>query len=168
MEEEIKNEPTENTADASEFKIEDEAAEAPKKEKRSRKYDFYIELALFLVLGTLIGIAVKTEAQKSITIGFDDYKMKIFKQDYDINQLQADQDKQSAAAANQQPTDNSQPGGQTGPDQGVPSQDGSAPDDNSASPAPDNSVPDNSAPVSPVQGAPSQTPAPTNATNNGQ
>ena len=52
--------------------------------------DFYIELALFLILGILVGIAVKTEAMKKITMGFDDYRMKIKNQDYDINKLQAD------------------------------------------------------------------------------
>jgi hypothetical protein len=57
--------------------------------KKSRRY-FYIELALFFILGMLIGIALKTEALKKITIGYDDYRMKIEKQDYDINKLQAD------------------------------------------------------------------------------
>ena len=50
-----------------------EIAGEPKK-NRSRKTDFYIELALFLILGVLIGIAIKTEAVKRITIGFDDYE----------------------------------------------------------------------------------------------
>jgi hypothetical protein len=52
------------------------------------KKDFYIELVLFLVLGILIGVAVKMEAAKRIAIGFDDYKMGIASQDYDINKLQ--------------------------------------------------------------------------------
>jgi hypothetical protein len=52
--------------------------------------DFYIELILFFVLGVLLGIAIKTEAAKRITIGFDDYKMKIRVQDYDINKIQID------------------------------------------------------------------------------
>lgn len=60
---------------------------APKK----RKADLYIELALFLILGVLIGVAVKTEAVKRITAGFDDSKMKIFQADYDINKLQEEQ-----------------------------------------------------------------------------
>lgn len=59
---------------------------------RKKKWipDFYVELALFLILGVLVGIAVKTEAVKSITIGFDDYRMKIETQDYDINKMQID------------------------------------------------------------------------------
>lgn len=52
--------------------------------------DFYIELILFFILGILMGVAVKTEAIKKITMGFDDYKMKIIKQDYDVNKIQAD------------------------------------------------------------------------------
>lgn len=60
--------------------------EKPKK----GKYDFYVELGLFLILGILIGIALKTEAVKRITIGYDDYKMKIMKSDFDINKIEKD------------------------------------------------------------------------------
>lgn len=56
--------------------------------KKRKKRDFYIELALFFILGALAGIAVKVEAEKRISIGYEDYKMKIEKQDYDLNQLQ--------------------------------------------------------------------------------
>lgn len=55
---------------------------------KKRKRDFFVELILFFILGILIGIAVKTEAIKNITMGFDDYKMKIGRQDYDINKIQ--------------------------------------------------------------------------------
>jgi len=55
-----------------------------------RKKDFYVELVLFLILGILIGVAVKMESVKRIAIGFDDYKMRIESQGYDINKLQAD------------------------------------------------------------------------------
>lgn len=67
-------------------KEEDMAEEKPKK----GKYDFYVELVLFLILGILIGIALKTEAVKRITIGYDDYKMKIMKSDFDINKIEKD------------------------------------------------------------------------------
>ncbi len=60
--------------------------EKPKK----GKYDFYVELGLFFILGILIGIALKTEAVKRITIGYDDYKMKIMKSDFDINKIEKD------------------------------------------------------------------------------
>jgi hypothetical protein len=72
----------------------------PQKNEPSKK-DFYIELALFLILGVLIGIAVKTEANKRITIGYNDYKMKMGIQQYSINKLQADLiKKQNDAAKN--------------------------------------------------------------------
>jgi hypothetical protein len=60
----------------------------PQKNKTNKK-DFYIELVLFLILGVLIGIAVKTEANKRITIGYNDYKMKTGIQQYSINKLQS-------------------------------------------------------------------------------
>ncbi|MFA6383262.1 MAG: hypothetical protein WCX17_02465 [Parcubacteria group bacterium] len=69
----------------------------------SGKKDFYVELVLFLILGALIGITVKTEANKRITIGYNDYKMKTGIQQYSINKLQADLlKKQSEAASNSQ------------------------------------------------------------------
>ena len=61
-----------------------------KEKPRNKKYDFYVELGLFLILGILIGIALKTEAMKRITIGYDDYKMKIMKSDFDINKIEKD------------------------------------------------------------------------------
>lgn len=48
----------------------------------------YIELALIFVLGFLLGIAIKNEAVKKITIGFEDYKLNQTTQKYNINQLQ--------------------------------------------------------------------------------
>lgn len=77
-------------AEVEEIKIEGEGEQKKKTPKKRKKTDFYIELVLFFILGILIGIAVKTEASKKITIGFNDYKMKIMKQDYDINKLQTD------------------------------------------------------------------------------
>jgi hypothetical protein len=77
-------------AEVEEIKIEEEKEEKKEAPKKRKRTDFYIELALFFILGILVGIAVKTEAAKKITIGFNDYKMKIMKQDYDINKLQTD------------------------------------------------------------------------------
>ena len=78
--------------------------EKPKDEKPTKKgrADFYVELILFLVLGILVGISLKTEAAKKLTIGYNDYKMKIMKQDYDINKLQKDLIKKNQEAASQQ------------------------------------------------------------------
>jgi hypothetical protein len=86
-------------AEVEEIKIEEEGKQAEKAPKKKKKTDFYVELVLFLILGVLIGVAVKTEADKKITVGFNDYKMKIMKQDYDINKLQADLSKASQDAA---------------------------------------------------------------------
>lgn len=57
---------------------------------KPKKTNSYIELLLFFVLGILLGIAIKIEAVERITIGFDDYKMKIKKQDYNINKIQGE------------------------------------------------------------------------------
>ncbi|MFA6974047.1 MAG: hypothetical protein WC238_04915 [Parcubacteria group bacterium] len=77
----------------------------PVEEAKRARRDFYVELALFLVLGILIGFAVKTEAAKRITIGFDDYKMKAGVAQYNINKLQADfLNKQMRPPENQDPS----------------------------------------------------------------
>jgi len=66
------------------------------------KVDFFIEIALIFVLGILIGIAVKTEAAKRITIGYNDYQIKTNGQQYNINKLQDDLlSKKSSEAGNQ-------------------------------------------------------------------
>lgn len=56
-----------------------------------KKSNFFLELVLFLILGILLGISIKTEARNWITIGFDDYKMKIKKQDFNINKIKDNQ-----------------------------------------------------------------------------
>ena len=78
-----------------EIKIQEASIEMPEllpvANEQKKKTDFYIELALFLVLGILIGIALKTEAVKRITIGFDDYRMKFYAQNYNLNKIQDEQ-----------------------------------------------------------------------------
>lgn len=44
-----------------------------------------VELALFLILGFLLGVVIKTEAGKRITIGFEDYKIAALQRGYDLN-----------------------------------------------------------------------------------
>lgn len=63
----------------------------------NKKRDFYIEIALTFILGILIGIFLKIEAGKFITIGFDDYKMKFSSNQYSINDLQKKIDEALAA-----------------------------------------------------------------------
>ncbi len=60
------------------------------KQPVEKKFKFRNKLALIFVLGFLIGIALKTEALKKITIGYSDYLMNIKTQNYNINQMQAD------------------------------------------------------------------------------
>jgi hypothetical protein len=123
MFEEIKNEenknleevnsemPKEQEAQTEEINFEEDDAENAEfkkaKKARRKKWDFCFELVLFFVLGILIGIAAKNEAAKKITIGFDDYKMKTIREDYDISQLQAGlMKKQEAAQAAAQAAQN--------------------------------------------------------------
>ena len=61
----------------------------PEKIRKNKKIDFYVELGLILILGILIGIAIKTEAEKKITIGFSDYMIKQVPEGYNINQVKA-------------------------------------------------------------------------------
>ncbi len=55
-----------------------------------KKLSQRVEWILILILGFLLGVAIKTEASKRITIGFNDYKVENLKQDYDISKIQSD------------------------------------------------------------------------------
>jgi len=91
-----------NEAQIEESKVEINNQTTEKKtEKKSWLSDFYIEALLFLALGILIGFAVKTEASKRITFGFDDYKMKTFQKGYDINELEQQQIQKRIEESNQ-------------------------------------------------------------------
>jgi len=69
----------------------------------SKKKNYKVELVLFLVLGFLLGIVIKTEAGKRVTMGFDDYKIAALHQDYDLNKIQKElaekAEKEAAEAA---------------------------------------------------------------------
>jgi hypothetical protein len=52
---------------------------------------------LIFILGILIGIAVKTEAIKKITMGYNDYKIKVETNHYSINQLEKNLIKKQSA-----------------------------------------------------------------------
>lgn len=77
-----------NVIREAEILAEEKPSEPTVVKMRKRRNDFYIELSLFLILGILIGIALKNEAVKKVTMGFDDYKMRTFSKDYDLNVLQ--------------------------------------------------------------------------------
>ncbi len=51
------------------------------------KRDFKIELALFFILGVLLGVTVKTEAVKRVTIGFNDYKVESAVDSYNVSAI---------------------------------------------------------------------------------
>lgn len=93
-------------------KVEDFTKFSEESKPKKKRNDFYIELVLFFILGILVGIAAKTEALKRITVGFDDYKMKIERQDYDINELEIKLSQEQA-----QDTQNEQAPENTNPDE---------------------------------------------------
>lgn len=55
---------------------------------QNTKKNIYLEYALFLILGFLLGIVIKNEAAKIITIGFNDYQINTEQEVYSINHLQ--------------------------------------------------------------------------------
>lgn len=78
-------------------------------EKKKRR-EVIFEMALFFVLGLLLGVTIKTEATKRITIGFNDYQIKASQQRYDVAELKknldekmAEQQATQSAAAQQAP-----------------------------------------------------------------
>ncbi len=74
---------------------------------KKKKKDLIFELTLFFILGALIGITVKTEAAKKITIGFNDYQIPAKAQRYDLAALKSELLRQ-AAQRQQQTTGNNQ------------------------------------------------------------
>lgn len=86
MEQEIKEE-----------KIITESFESVEDLEKKRRREVIFELALFFILGFLIGITVKTEAVKRITIGFSDYKMAEGKSSYDVESMKKSLEQQAEA-----------------------------------------------------------------------
>lgn len=56
--------------------------------RKSRKTELYIELGLIFMFGFFVGIAIKNEAEKKVTIGFEDYKMKMQPRSFLLNRMQ--------------------------------------------------------------------------------
>lgn len=69
--------------------------------KRKRK-EMIFEFALFCILGILLGITIKTEAVKRITIGFNDYQIETEKQRYDISVMKKNLEQQALEAQSAQ------------------------------------------------------------------
>ena len=79
-----------------------------------KKLSQKVEWILILILGFLLGVAIKTEATKRVTIGFSDYKVESLRQDYDISKIQnelIEKAKSQKEAGPEQPSDteNQQP-----------------------------------------------------------
>jgi len=72
--------------------------------EEKEKRNLYLEYALFLILGFLLGIVIKTEASKRITIGFNDYQVETNREVYDVNKLQQNliEESKNQAASDQQ------------------------------------------------------------------
>lgn len=52
-----------------------------------KKIDFRFEIVLFLILGFLLGVVIKTEAVKRITFGYNDREVISLKQGYDFQKI---------------------------------------------------------------------------------
>lgn len=61
-----------------------------KPQNLDNRKNIYLEYALFLILGFLLGVVVKTEAAKRITVGYNDYQVSTKAQVYDLNKIQKD------------------------------------------------------------------------------
>ena len=68
---------------------------------KKKKREVIFEMALFLILGILLGITIKTEAVKRITIGFNDYKVVDGKNAYNISDMKNRLEQQAQAAQSQ-------------------------------------------------------------------
>ena len=66
-----------------------------------------INYLLIFILGFLVGVAVKTEAKKRITIGYGDYLVSEMRQGFDLAKPVVTPQEQSAPAGNvpQEPSD---------------------------------------------------------------
>lgn len=77
-----------NQAESSSEDVQDEKESGTK-----RKSDIAFELVLIFILGFLLGVTVKTEAAKRVTIGFNDYKIQQVTQGYDFAAMREEQQK---------------------------------------------------------------------------
>jgi len=68
-------------------------------EINKEKRDFKIELFLIFILGALLGITVKTEAAKRITIGFNDYKINAAADSYNVSEIKKKLVEESTSAS---------------------------------------------------------------------
>lgn len=97
---------TEGVEETRQVDSETEKTQSVEESAKKKKRDLIFELSLFFILGILIGITVKTEAVKKITIGFNDYQIPAKIQRYDIAALKAKLLRQEATLQAAQENDN--------------------------------------------------------------
>lgn len=78
-----------------------ESEESEEDLAKKKKREVIFEMALFLILGILLGITIKTEAVKRITIGFNDYKVVNGKNAYNISDMKNRLEQQAQSAQSQ-------------------------------------------------------------------
>jgi hypothetical protein len=82
-----------------------ESAQKQVSQEQKKKRELLFEMSLFFILGILIGITLKTEAVKRITIGFNDYQLPKVAASYNIaeikNKLEAQTAQQQTQAQSQ-------------------------------------------------------------------
>ncbi len=86
----------EKTEEVRQVEIKVEKFQSQQDLAKKKKKDLVFELSLFFILGILIGITVKTEAVKKITIGFNDYQIPAKVQRYNIAELKSNLLRQAA------------------------------------------------------------------------
>lgn len=62
---------------------------------KKKRREIIFEFALFFVLGFLLGVTIKTEAVKKITIGFNDYQIESGKERYDIASIKSELEREA-------------------------------------------------------------------------
>ena len=81
-----------------------EKLEEAKENYEVKKIDFRFELVLFLILGFLLGVVIKTEAVKRVTFGYNDKEVISLKQGYDFQKIKEDIINKSAATDQSNPS----------------------------------------------------------------
>ena len=74
-----------------------------------------VNFLLIFILGFLVGVALKSEAQKRITIGFNDYLVPKYKQDINLMAPTAPAPQSQGPTQNPADTQNAAPQDQTNP-----------------------------------------------------
>lgn len=79
-----------------ENKNEEETVETEIERAQKKRREALFEMSLFFILGVLIGITLKTEAVKRVTMGFNDYQIKK-SASYDVDAIKKEFEDQAKA-----------------------------------------------------------------------